>query len=149
MIYLPGSRESRAKCAVVHGSLHECIHAGMTALVQFMETGVALRHQATQLLELLVFHYAAFLVYATEREYSAGLCGRKSSDAVNCDKFRRRSRFSARRVTIEGVAERVSKALMSAVLIDTRVSHDKEKKRNSVRRMIVKIDGIRDDTRWL
>lgn len=40
-----------------------------------MKTGMALRHQTTQKLKLLVFHYAVFLVYAAEREYSAGLCG--------------------------------------------------------------------------
>lgn len=102
MIYLPGSCESCAQCPAMHGSLDERIHTRMAALVQFMEAGVALRHQVTQLLELLVFHYAAFLVYATEREHSACLCERKSTDAANCDKFCRRpwkrtTRFSTRR----------------------------------------------------
>lgn len=31
------------------------------------------------MLKLLVFHYAAFLVYIAEREHSAGLCGVKAA----------------------------------------------------------------------
>lgn len=78
-MYLPSSCESSAECAATHGLLDERIHARMATLVQFMKTGVALRHQATQLLKLFVFHYTAFLVYATEREHSAGLCTVKAA----------------------------------------------------------------------
>jgi len=63
----------------MHSFLDECIHVWMTALVQFMETSVALRHQAAEVLKLLVFLYATLVVYAAEREHSAGFCGVKAT----------------------------------------------------------------------
>jgi len=77
--YLPSSRELSAECTAVHSFLDECIHVWMAALVQFMETSVALRHQAAEVLKLLVFLYATLVVYAAECEHSAGFCGVKAA----------------------------------------------------------------------